>query len=58
MHAPCQAGTLLVPPSSVIDRLEVVDSDCHQGAQRAMDRFTIHYCSLRPDRGEKLASNN
>jgi hypothetical protein len=27
---PCQAGTLLVPPSSVINRLEVVDNDCHQ----------------------------
>jgi hypothetical protein len=31
---PCQAGTLLVPPSSVINRLEVADNDCHQGARR------------------------
>jgi hypothetical protein len=30
----CQAGALLVPPASVIDRLEVVDSDRHQGARR------------------------
>jgi hypothetical protein len=34
MGAPCQAGALLAPPASVIDRLEVVDSDCHQGARR------------------------
>jgi hypothetical protein len=34
MGAPCQAGALLAPPASVIDRLEVVDSDCRQGARR------------------------
>ena len=31
---PCQAGTWLAPPSSVVNRLEVADNDCHQGARR------------------------
>jgi len=67
MGAPCQAGALLAPSASLIDRLEVVDSDCHQGARRNGSlRYPLfyifilyfYYRSPLPGSGENFALNN
>jgi hypothetical protein len=46
------------PPASVMDRLEVVDSDCHQAAPRDGSLRYPFFALCCPDRGENFTLND